>query len=358
MLIETDVIHGRGDPYDFGVKQGQHVSSLLKDKHLKRRKKSIRQYTVDSKEAKNWITAFSPSLWAELNGMADGLKWSLENVLHEYAGYQQSWVTSGCSSFMANGVYGRNYDYHPKTYDGRFVLWQPSSGQGAAHIGFAQRMAGRMDGMNEHGLAVGYHFVNRLRPGDGFICTTIARLILDSCRSVDEATALLHELPHRFAFNYSLTDRTGKSAVVEASAKGTDERSGKQRLTCTNHFQSENKLIENRNYLTESIGRLDLLNATVTAQSDRNTMFEQLNQLQNGIAKTNYRSWAGTIHTAVYDTKNLQATVGIGPDAAPITIDFKAWLEGEQLFLRKIRGRIPDTLPETEHIQAETHTLH
>ena len=61
-------------------------------------------------------------------------------------------------------------------------------------IGPSQRGTGRMDGMNEKGLVIGYNFMNRKNPGDGFICCMIGRLIVESCANVGEAVAMLKEI--------------------------------------------------------------------------------------------------------------------------------------------------------------------
>ncbi|NJP37308.1 C45 family autoproteolytic acyltransferase/hydolase [Alkalicoccus luteus] len=338
MKISIEALEGRGDAYQFGLKQADRLKqTVLYNKHVRRRKKSIRRYTTDFRETKAWIEEISPDLWAELEGLSEGLGWRFEDIVHEYAGYQQSWIKSGCSALMGRGVYGRNYDYHPKTYDGRFIMYQPTSGY--ASVGFAQRIVGRMDGMNEKGLAVGYHFVNRISPEDGFICCSIARLILDSCASVPEAVRLLKELPHRHSFNYSLADSAGRTAVVEASAKGAVELQSDEGA-CTNHFRAPSKLSENRHMTKESEQRLERLVELKRGSDSANDTFNLLNKTKYGIAKKEYGNWSGTIHTAVYDTVSLNVNVGIGTDAVPVGISFADWLKGSRFIVRKLRGQI------------------
>ncbi|WP_147802176.1 C45 family autoproteolytic acyltransferase/hydolase [Alkalicoccus halolimnae] len=351
MEAGIEAIQGRGNAYDFGLKQAEELKqTALFQRHMKRRKKSIRRYTTDFLETKSWVRSLTPLLWEELNGLADGLNWRIEDVIHEYGGYQQSWIKSGCSAMMKSGIYARNYDYHPKTYDGRFVLWQPE--EGYAHIGFAQRIIGRMDGMNEHGLAVGYHFVNRVSPEDGFICCSIARLVLDSCRNIEEAVEVLTELPHRHSFNYSLADASGSSAVVEGSAKGTSLLKDHGDV-CTNHFRSPGKSAENRHRTEESEARLHRLSALLEQNPDRREMFSMLNDLSFNIAKTDYKNWSGTIHTAVYDTVNQHVLAGIGVNAKPVSISFKNWLKGERFIVKKLRGKITH-LEDSQHLRADT----
>ena len=61
---------------------------------------------------------------------------------------------SGCTVFQGKDFMVRNYDYHPATYDGRYLLYQPTD-SGLAQIGPVSRVTGRMDGMNESGLTMG-----------------------------------------------------------------------------------------------------------------------------------------------------------------------------------------------------------
>jgi predicted choloylglycine hydrolase len=51
----------------------------------------------------------------------------------------------------------------------RYLLYQPNDG-GLAQIGPTSRVTGRMDGMNEAGLVMGYNFMHRKHPANGFVC--------------------------------------------------------------------------------------------------------------------------------------------------------------------------------------------
>lgn len=348
MDIGVDIIKSREDAYLFGFQQGQELKKMqVFNNHIKRRKKSIRQYTVDIEEFNTWMSELQPSLINELEGLSEAIGWRIEDTIHEYGGYQDSWKRSGCSAMMPAGLYGRNYDYHPKTYDGRFVLYQPSSGYG--HIGFAQRIIGRMDGMNQEGLAIGYHFVNRLKPGKGFICTTITRLVLEHCKDVPEAVNLLKYLPHRFAFNYSLADRFGNAAVVEASSKGVFVHNSNIRF-CSNHFRSDEKEHENRHFLEETKYRLSRMSERYSDRQTPLDLFYQINHTKNQIAKTDYRNFAGTIHSVVYDTVNQSVYVGLGVNTKPLLIPFGEWINGASVFFSKLKGDLPE-IDGAEHLR-------
>ena len=87
----------------------------------------------------------------------------------------------------------RNYDYHPATYDGRYLLFQPNDG-GLAQIGPTSRVTGRMDGMNEAGLTMGYNFMHRKHPANGF-CMLYDWSSCFRYKDVDEAVRFLKRTP-------------------------------------------------------------------------------------------------------------------------------------------------------------------
>lgn len=176
--VKMQTLEFRGNHYDYGVAQAEWLKST---KMLQNREKEWRirrpRFDINIDETKNIYQKFAPKIWDELMGIQDTLKFPLETILLNYGHYRVYAKDSGCSIFLGEDYMVRNYDYSPATYDGRFSLFQPTDG-GYAQIGPTSRVTGRMDGMNEHGLAMGYNFMHRKKPGDGFVCYMIGRLIL------------------------------------------------------------------------------------------------------------------------------------------------------------------------------------
>ena len=131
-----------------------------------------------------------------VNGYAKVLNLPTKQMILNFAHYRFTDLKeSGCTVFQGKDFMVRNYDYHPATYDGRYLLFQPMMTE--AQIGPTSRVTGRMDGMNEAGLTMGYNFMHRKHPANGFVCYMIGRLVLEYCKDVDEAVRFLKELPHR-----------------------------------------------------------------------------------------------------------------------------------------------------------------
>ena len=330
--IYSEIIQFRGSHYDFGRMQGER---LIGSKMIKNRENQwkVRQprFSIDPAETKAAIISAAPYIWDELLGLQDALEWPLERVLQEFGGYRVDYVRSGCSIMTGEHFLIRNYDYHPKTYEGRYTLFQPSDG-GYAIIGPSQRITGRMDGMNEMGLAVGYNFMNRKKPGDGFICCMIGRLLLESCANAEEAAAFLKEIPHRHSFTYAVYDREGGNYLIETSPREVKVR---QAHACTNHFEIMKE--ENRRHLTDSERRLALLEEE--SPDGAYQTFRLMNDTDRGIFSGLYSSWAGTIHTSGYFPQELKAWFALGE------ISFGQWLTGEDLPIKQLSGYVNTTIP-------------
>ncbi|WP_026695152.1 C45 family autoproteolytic acyltransferase/hydolase [Peribacillus kribbensis] len=338
--IYSDIIQFRGTHYDFGYFQGGKIKDSLTLKNRENQWKVRKpRFMVQEEEAKEAILPFAPRVWDELLGLRDALEWPMEKVLQEFGGYRLDYVKSGCSILTGEDYLIRNYDYHPKTYEGRYTFFQPSDG-GYAMIGPSQRVTGRMDGMNEKGLAIGYNFMHRKNPGDGFICCMIGRLILESSANVDEAAAMLKEIPHRHSFSYIVFDGSGKTLIVETSPRGVEVRSAN---ACTNHFEMMKH--ENRNHLTDSNRRLQVMQDQYDSLESGREAFRLLNDSNGGVFSKLYSSWAGTIHTSAYFPREMKAWIALGGDREPAEFDFAAWLAGKDIEAERIPGEVDTDIP-------------
>lgn len=339
--IYSDVIQFRGSHYDFGYMQGEKIKTSLTVKNREDQWKVRKpRFTVETEEVKQAVLAFAPGLWDELLGMQEALEWPIQRVLQEFGGYRLEYVRSGCSIMTGDDYFIRNYDYHPKTYEGRYVLFQPTDGQGYASIGPSQRGTGRMDGMNEKGLSIGYNFMNRKKPGDGFICCMIGRIIVESCADVEEAVDMLKEIPHRHSFSYIVYDRSGETFVVEATPRNVEVR---QSTACTNHF--EIMVHENRNHLVDSKRRLSIIKEQQENHLNAYDAFRLFNDTNQGLFSDLYDSWAGTIHTSAYLPKDMKAWIALGGNQEPISFDFAKWLNGQDIQIDRITGEIDTEIP-------------
>jgi len=337
--IYSDVIQFRGSHFDFGYMQGDLLRGSLT---IENREKQWRirkpKFIIQEQEAKAAITAFAPGLWDELLGLQEALQWPMQQILQDFGGYRNEYGKSGCSTITGNGYLIRNYDYHPKTYEGRYTLFQPTDG-GNAMIGPSQRVTGRMDGMNEHGLAIGYNFMHRKQPGDGFICNAIGRILLESCHDAADAVHMLKELPHRHSFSYIVFDRKGDSFVVEATPRRVHVREANR---CTNHFEVLES--ENRKVLDDSFERMDAICQQYHPDMSAKQAFHLLNDTDKGVFSDQYRNWSGTIHTAAYFPEEQKTWFALGGNKEPVEIDFGNWLQGNDLSIDRLHGDVDTTL--------------
>lgn len=337
----SDLIQFRGSHYQFGYDQGLELkeSMVLKNRQAQWSKRRKRQFFTDHNEAVELLNQYAPGLTAEIQGLADALEWPFEQAVREFSGYYLEAERSGCSIMTGTDFLVRNYDSHPSSYEGRLVVFQPSDG-GYASIGPSMQITGRMDGINEKGLAMGYNFTNRIGSLDGFVCNMIGRIILENCAKVDEGIELLKSMPHRSSFSYALFDQTGESVVVEASPRTVVVR---QANMCTNHFEMLDN--ENRYQSDESIERLNRIKSEWRPSLSIRKAYQTFNRRDKGIFSDRYSVWSGTLHTSLYQPENLTALYGIGADQMPVQIDLKAFLRGETIRIKRITGRLKNDTP-------------
>lgn len=339
--VYSDFIQFRGNHYDFGYVQGQLLkeSPILPNRIKHWTSKRKRYFTINEKESIQLLNKFIPGMLAEINGLADALHWKLKDALREFGGHYVEYARSGCSILAGSNYLIRNYDSHPGSYEGRYMIYQPTD-TGYAVIGPSMQITGRIDGMNEKGLVMGYNFINRVGSGDGFICNMIGRIILETCANVEEAIALLKEIPHRTSFSYVLLDNCGEAYVVEATPRSVIAR--KSNIS-TNHFEILKE--ENQYQMDDSIRRKQKIEGQQGSYSNVYEAFRILNDRDKEVFSNKYNAWSGTLHTAAYLPHEKKAWFAIGSDRMPLIIDLDSFLKGEKLNLKRIKGKLEFDTP-------------
>ncbi|MFC3418733.1 C45 family autoproteolytic acyltransferase/hydrolase [Salinicoccus hispanicus] len=337
----SDVVQFRGTHYDFGYFQGQQLkdSLILPNREKQWEHRKDRHFIVNPEEYITIISKYSPAILEEIQGLADALDMEMKKAFQLFGGYYLEFTRSGCSIFTDSDFMVRNYDSQPRGYEGRYTFYEPTD-HGYAVIGPSMQITGRIDGMNEKGLVMGYNFTHRKSSGDGFICNMIGRLVLETCADVDEAIALLKEIPHRHSFSYIILDADGVSYVVEASPRNVAVRKSN---VCTNHFHLLND--ENQHRQTETRQREKTIQEQQQHATNPYEAFKVMNNPDHGIFSDKYDAAAGTIHTSVYFPKDLKAWFVIGPDKKPVIFDFKKWLDGDKVNVKQIRGTLEYDVP-------------
>jgi len=213
----------------------------------------------------------------------------------------------------------RNYDYHPDYCEGVLLL---SQWNGQRVMASSDSLWGALDGMNEHGLAVTLAFGGRQSVGPGFGMPLILRYVLETCRTVDAAIAVLRRVPSHMAYTLGLLDTSGRWATVFVSPDRPAEVN--QARISTNHQDA----VDWPEYaaLTETEARaahLEALIARPGMSPDR--LVRQF--LERPLHNRNWRRAFGTLYTAVYRPGSGEAEYR-WPHGA-WTQSFRRFVEGE-----------------------------
>jgi len=339
--VHSDIIQYKGSHYNFGYMQGKQLrnSPILAHRKKLWGPRKNRHFLINKRAFKKIIHSFFPSMWNEIVGLADGLKCSIEEAIIEFGGYYLEYGKSGCSIFTTEQYMVRNYDNHPETYEGRYVIYEPTD-HGYTTVGPSMQITGRTDGMNEKGLVMGYNFINRKKSDDGFLCNMIGRMILELCADVDEAISLLKEIPHRHSFSYVLLDPFHKPLIVEASPRRVSVREGS---ICTNHFKHLTE--ENRYRMDDSKAREDTMNMKQKHIHDPLNAFKLLNDPNQGVFSRKYGAYAGTLHTAIYLPSERKAGIALGENKYPLIFNIDELLKQKHIRAKRIKGRIRANMP-------------
>jgi predicted choloylglycine hydrolase len=337
----VSIIQCRGTPYEVGRAQASAFAATPKGRAFLRRKTIPRPRWFDIRNEEKTFAKFSPALWAEIGGIAEGLGISMDRAAFCFGNDGLRPPTGGCSAVINAAIYGRNYDFKPRHYGARFAFIQASGS--FASVGASELLTGRLDGMNERGLVIGLHRVRKSPRYPGLSSVLIVRIVLDQCASTAQAVTMLRRLPHAMAYNYSLLDAEGVAAVVEAVPGSVAARTGPW-LACTNHFQSPLLQPLNRR-AAHSQSRLPPLETLAARKTSAETVFTSLNRSTSPAFHHGYLRGAGTLHTIVGEPSKKRLLIGIGGDAAALEedmldVNLDEWVGGKNLPVAQLQGQL------------------
>lgn len=333
----VSVLQIRDSSFNIGVKMGKHIQNqpILKNLEM------LTKPEIDYKNMKSIYSTFAPHLLDELQGFAEGMEIPLNKVAALFSGYDVPKTEAmGCSAIITNEYYVRNYDFSPALYDSCFSLLQPENANASA--GYNLQAIGRHEGVNSQGLVIGLHFVSNSDYSKGLSAWTSIRMVLDTCSTLEDAIQMLKEIPHSACYNFSLGDRNGNIAVVEASPEKVRVRREPLLLSCVNHFQDHDLEKKNRHFIEGSIKRNEYLQKFKDNQLTHREMFHNFANKDSPVFFTDYDNLFGTLHTFSYSFKDSRILTSIAQSKQILDINFEEWVNGNNINYHILTGVIDD----------------
>ncbi|WP_454669034.1 C45 family autoproteolytic acyltransferase/hydolase [Achromobacter kerstersii] len=151
-----------------------------------------------------------PEIWEELEGLADGLRMPIEDVLlWNCRGDLLHSTTDGCTTVALKAAdgsrwIGHNEDGDPYLY-GRCHLVDVALEDGPGYLSFYYpgSLPGHTFGANRAGLVQTINNLRTRQRHPGVPRMFLARAVLD-CMTLDQAISLLQDLPHSGGFHHTL----------------------------------------------------------------------------------------------------------------------------------------------------------
>lgn len=223
---------------------------------------------------------------------------------------------SGCSQAIWAGkepVMVRNYDYNPNAFD-QLVLH--TGWQGRRVLGTSDGLWGLVDGVNDAGLAISLTFGGRRVVGQGFGVPLILRYVMQTCETVDEATAVLARVPTHMSYNVTVLDRKRNYATAMMGPDRTTQIT--HAAVATNHQENVEWVSHAR--FTATVERERYLLQRLRLHRDPEEKF--INAfLKPPLYSTAFNHGFGTLYTAVYRPRKREMELRWPGTIWPLSID-------------------------------------
>lgn len=295
---EISVLSLRGSGYDMGFQHGSLLRDEVRsgvvprfgdyvesDAQMRRQspeaKRGIREYL--DREVYRPLESFIPQTYRdELRGIADGAGLSYElvlrgNLLSELgqvsakrlaAGATGQEAAGGCTGFVvadadADGgklIQAKNTDYSGAGLWDRFltlVFQHPDDGYSYVR-GSSAGLIKCNTCMNEHGIAMGGHFLFSYdAEPDGLGMTALENQVMREASTLEEAVRIIEEQPRAGSFAFIVSDaKTREAVVLECTRSSVGKRwRGEGPLFMTNTACADPDMKEKDILLANGVGR-------------------------------------------------------------------------------------------------------
>lgn len=266
MERQISLIVSQGTPFERGFQLGQAAREQVARAVTAYMERFQQRVGLDRAavfaEASRFIPVIEdqiPHLLAEMQGIAEGAGRDLLEIVAVNTRTELLYAVTPmqeCTSIAVNKQasadghvrLAQNWDWHP-ALAGAVVLWHIKREDGPDILTLVEAGQVGKIGVNAAGLAM---CVNLLTsdsdsPGPRLPMHIILRKLLEEAHNVEEAIALLSDIPRCTSCNHLLADRAGSVADVEATPIGQRVlRPQAGVLTHTNHCQSADLFAHDR----------------------------------------------------------------------------------------------------------------
>lgn len=314
------VIELAGTDDRIGAEHGRRLGETIRDLHanyLNAYFSSPGQRVLAMAAAAAFEPRVAPEHLAEIRALAKETKIDARQMLLAQCFLDLSAMTA-CSTVALpaeaspDGVprFGRNLDFPSFDVADKatvVLVYKPTGGRYAfAAVGWPG-MCGVLSGMNEHGLTLANMEVTRgRRLPTAMPYVLLYRTVLERCRTVDEATALLEKTPRQSANNLMLMDAEGGRAVAEITPEKVTVRRGMagQALFSTNHQRGDD---------TDTAGRCPRYDSMHDASAGQFGRID-VKAIETMLAAASQRKL--TLQSMVFEPSNRVIYLSAGQDAA------------------------------------------
>ncbi len=270
---------------------------------------------------------YCPNVNEEIAGMSSVLDVAPEDICYYLWSYK---FKGACSHFGLtpratknhHTYICRNYEFNHDMTD--CMLMDIKHEGYARNLGFSSVIFGRIDGMNEHGLAMS--MTGGIPPlednfAEGFMFWAVMRAVLDSCKDIYEAWEVIKSMKSGYNPTYMLGDRSGNVMLVEMTPDKIDRKiinmdSDKAMLCATNHFNLESMIPLRKHFFKQSLTRYEKIKEKF---SDEEGVYDLpdfkdilVNEYPDGLNAPYFSEYFGSLWSSIYDCQALEAHIRMG----------------------------------------------